>query len=521
MNAQPTHVREAIDAVAENATQQIKAQLRQNGVRTLVSTSILLVLVVPVMAVVLQVIRWGLGLDAGQWFSWPALISLSIAVPVLWLIAKALGLKANVQRLNALGAMDAKLGASERMTTADQFLRSESRDAFMQAAVEDALEWTEQGRSASFDSAPAEVRIGRALIAIPVAGLLIVAASWLSELAIPAGQLQASSGPNASSVVGGVETEQAKPRPRPNEQEEKTVDENPREQRGEKPRRAGKQKAAKANATPDGAEKSQGRLTDGEASESQQTSNPSSAQGNPSSQAQATKPESPTPRKPKKKTKQKTDKEVPKRPKDEQEEPSGATAGQGSSRGSQNNAAPSDWASRSQEATPDDEDVEDEDDVDDEEEEQRSRGGVQPNVRDRRAPVNRDLQIGFGSGRPNPDANGRGGPGAQKKSRGVASLVLGVPIPDRVNGQPNKGRIRVTQQRVTPEAEESDRVLAERRSPRTGPVGPIHHPKLSPWLQDFVRRYFLARRKSAARESANEQPPKTSAATTESSRPTS
>ena len=36
-----------------------------------------------------------------------------------------------------------------------------------------------------------------------------------------------------------------------------------------------------------------------------------------------------------------------------------------------------------------------------------------------------------------------------------ASLVLGVPIPDRVNGQPNKGRIRITQQRVTPEAEQA------------------------------------------------------------------
>ena len=131
-----------------------------------------------------------------------------------------------------------------------------------------------------------------------------------------------------------------------------------------------------------------------------------------------------------------------------------------------NNAAPSDWASTSQAATPDDEDLEEEDEVDDEEEEQESRGGVQPNMRDRRTPVNRDLQIGFGTNRPNPDANGRGGPGGQKKSRGVASLVLGVPIPDRVNGQPNKGRIRITQQRITPEAEQSDPVAAQDRLPR-------------------------------------------------------
>ena len=148
----------------------------------------------------------------------------------------------------------------------------------------------------------------------------------------------------------------------------------------------------------------------------------------------------------------------------------------------------------SQAATPEDDDSDEEDEVDDEEEEQESRGGVQPNMRDRRPPVNRDLQIGFGNARPNPDANGRGGPSGQKKSRGVASLVLGVPIPDRVNGQPNKGRIRITQQRITPEAEQSDAVAAEDRTARQGPVGPIADPDFSPWLHDLVRRYFLQRR---------------------------
>ena len=84
-------------------------------------------------------------------------------------------------------------------------------------------------------------------------------------------------------------------------------------------------------------------------------------------------------------------------------------------------------------------------------------GRVQPNMRDRRTPVNRDLQIGFGSARPNPDANGRGvDPVGRRSPAALPRLVLGVPIPDRVNGQPNKGRIRITQQRITPEIEESD-----------------------------------------------------------------
>ena len=165
----------------------------------------------------------------------------------------------------------------------------------------------------------------------------------------------------------------------------------------------------------------------------------------------------------------------------------------------------------SQEATPDNEGEQEEDEVDEEEEEQESRGGVQPNMRDRRAPVNRDLQIGFGSDRPNLDANGRGGPSGQKKSRGVASLVLGVPIPDRVNGQPNKGRIRITQQRITPEAQQSGRVDAQDRLPRQGAVGPIAHPNFSPWLQDIVRRYFLQRRaKHPLKTTPTDQTPVTS-----------
>ncbi|MEZ5975101.1 MAG: hypothetical protein R3E96_09730 [Planctomycetota bacterium] len=78
--------------------------------------------------------------------------------------------------------------------------------------------------------------------------------------------------------------------------------------------------------------------------------------------------------------------------------------------------------------------------------------------------MSRDLQIAFGN-RPNPDANGRGGPSEQKKSRGVASLVLGVPIPDRVKGQPGKGPTKVTQERVQPQAESPETATAGARRP--------------------------------------------------------
>ena len=495
MSSKSEHVRQAIDAVAADACQQITTCRRWDSVRTAVAVSLPLILIAPLLAVVTQVIRWQAGLAAGQWFSWPALVALSLAVPVAWLIFRVMNSTPRVDRLRSLGAMDAALGASERLVTADQFLKSARRDAFMQAAVEDSVDWAARGRLTRLDTAANAIRPGWALATIPLALLIMLLAAWIAGLAIAVdgpGQLP-SSQPTPAALATAPETRSDQSRSEPDPQ----VAPAPRTQRSAQPARSAKQRATIANVTPDGAEESAGRLTDGETSQSQQTSNPSSARGQPATQAQSSKSGVQTPRKPKTDRKPPKPSERPQRRPDEKQDPSGATAGQGSSRGSQNNAAANDWASRSQQATPDDEDVENEDDVDDEEEEQTSRGGVQPNMRDRRTPVNRDLQIGFGSSRPNPDANGRGGPGGQKKSRGVASLVLGVPIPDRINGQPNKGRIRVTQQRVTPEAEESDRVIAQPRAARTGLVGPIHHPQLAPWLQDFVRRYFLTRRKSA------------------------
>ena len=161
----------------------------------------------------------------------------------------------------------------------------------------------------------------------------------------------------------------------------------------------------------------------------------------------------------------------------------------GSARGSNRNPTASNWQSKDQQGTPDEDEVEDDDDIEDEDEEQENRGGMQPNLRDRKPPVSRDLRIGFGNN-PNPDANGRGGPSEQKKSRGTASLVLGVPVPDRVKGQPNPGRTRITQERVEPRAEQAGATVAEERAPSALPVGPVARTSLRPWMRSLVTDYF-------------------------------
>ncbi len=90
---------------------------------------------------------------------------------------------------------------------------------------------------------------------------------------------------------------------------------------------------------------------------------------------------------------------------------------------------------------------ESDDEADEEKRESRQRGGMQPSMRDRRPPPSRDL----GLSQPGDDpGKGRGGPTPPKKSRGTASMILGLPVPDTVKGLPNPGASRVEQERTAP-----------------------------------------------------------------------
>jgi hypothetical protein len=188
----------------------------------------------------------------------------------------------------------------------------------------------------------------------------------------------------------------------------------------------------------------------------------------------------------------------PKPPKKEKEDrapqkklaASGATAGKGTGSGSSKNPGSTDWQSKDQVSSDEEQPLGEDAEVVDEDEESEARGGLQPSLRDRRPAVNRDLQISFGN-QQNPDANGRGGPSEQKKSRGVASLVLGVPLPDHVKGQPNPGRTKITQERVEPRSDTSDVIEASARKPRDQPIGALAHHELEPWMRELVRSFFL------------------------------
>ena len=239
--------------------------------------------------------------------------------------------------------------------------------------------------------------------------------------------------------------------------------------------------------------KSRGSSGEGRSAEAQTASGSGDARGQPTNQGQSGKS---TKKKSKKKRKKKKKRPDPKRERAEDKKPeddSGSTAGRGAASGSNKSPASSSWSSKDQVVSDDEEDLEDDEEVDDEFDNSDARGGVQPYLRDRKPPVNRDLGIGFGNGK-NPDANGRGGPSQLKKSRGVASMVLGVPIPDHVKGRPNPGKTKITQERVEPKADQAEPADAQARRARNAPAGHLTKAELVPWMRDLVRSYFLSLR---------------------------
>lgn len=436
--------------------------------------------------------------DVGGFGGWLSSFVVLVLLAVLPLVA-IVGYRAwrayegATSRTRALAVLDRHLGLSDRLVTADEFLALEGRGGFEQAAVEDATGVVATARGAVLPQVSFAWPRDRRSLGVVTSSVALIALAALVDLrSVPGGTDDDDDEPERTEeeVASADPRDQSGPNTAP--ESEQTPVAEPREQREKRPQTAVRADA-KATEVPDRVKQSKGATREGESSDAQASSGAGSAKGSPSNQEQESKGESQAKQKPKKpkESDEARDDEAPDRKK--ADEDSGSTAGRGSAKGSNKNAVATPWSSKDQVDTPDDQEIDDDDEFEDDAEEQKARGGMQPNLRDRRPPVSRDLNIGFGN-RPNPDANGRGGPSQPKKSRGTASLVLGVPVPDRVKGQPNRGKTKITQERVQPRAETAESVAAGERTASPDPVGRVPSPHMRPWERDAVRRFFLALR---------------------------
>ena len=171
--------------------------------------------------------------------------------------------------------------------------------------------------------------------------------------------------------------------------------------------------------------------------------------------------------------------------------PSSATSGQGQTKSSSldKNAIPA--VDQPDRAGVNKDDGADEAGVQDDVEEEKTTAVERPSLRKNKAPVDRNLSPRPTGDQADPDANGRSGPGGRKKTRGVPSMILGVPTPDRIQGMTNPGRSKVTQENSTPKEEPQSALTAEQRRARDAAFGFVDHPLLRPWMLSLVEQYFL------------------------------
>ena len=135
------------------------------------------------------------------------------------------------------------------------------------------------------------------------------------------------------------------------------------------------------------------------------------------------------------------------------------------------------------------------DEVDEEEDEQQeAAAGSRPMLSQRKAPADRQLTpSGDGEQEENPDANGRSGPGGLKKTRGVAAMLLGVPLPDQLSGQVSPGRIKVQREQSLPTERSSTSVSAQARSEIDESIGELEIYAPESWMRETIKAYFLAK----------------------------
>lgn len=430
---------------------------------------------------------------------WVVPAAFAIAGPPVYILARALftRLTFSPSRSVALSLHDRNLASKDRLVTADEFLASPDLDAdsphsgFMRAAVDDAR-------------ASAERALAAPLPPLPVPDWRIRPASWWGVPAAVAVILLG--GAIVGLRTGGLHEETRVARA------DAVTSDSKRETQGRPNRRKSQppsiEMVPKDELSPPSPKQPplpsrmeqpmDGQPGNGGGSQASASNSSSHAAGQASTQRGEKKDKKPEAvRPPDPESKDDTGKPKPKKKKPETGQ-AAADANTGQGKASSTNSAMTlmdapevpDKSGLTTLADTEDEGAEDED------EQEKSNSVSKPITNEKDPPVDKNL-----STRPPDDsdqpANGRGGPNGLKKSRGVPSMILGVPVPDRVPGTPGPGRSKVAQEFTRPKEESHPPLEAEARTPISGPIGHVEQPDLPPWRRALIENYFTSIRAPA------------------------
>ena len=489
-----------LDRIAKRAQRPMRAWTWRRAVERGATAFFPAATLVP--GVALAANAWGF--FTGLWW-WPlggaATIGLAVALPIAGVLAVALiaYLRHPPSRARALAFYDHRLGLRDRLQAADELARRDAPSGFAQAAVLDAGAFARRALGASPPKVawrPPALRLQR----WPLGALAVfaLAAALLLRGAIGPGA------PGAATVAALGDLQAAAVEPDDERQEEtparaadrslaaKTMP-RPTDVSAFAARETGEAPPPGLGTRSDDLEQTSARAAQAQASQrgfgAAGASNQSAEQARRAPNKRAPRPDG--------KRRPATQRRR------EENASSGVPGGTGTSAGSR--LASSDHPAADTKARNDEAQDEVEDDAEDEEdEEQKAASTRRPMLNNRKAPVDRSLTPSGVGDQERDDLNGRGGPGGLKKTRGVAAMLLGVPMPDHLRGKPNPGRVKVRRERSPPEEKTALPVDAAARGSRDQPFGHVNHLRLPPPARGTVRDYFLAQR--ARPEPLREEP---------------
>lgn len=498
-------LRSKLDQLTAKGTAHLKALARREALEKAWQVLLISVPVVPVLVLLAVLVSKISGSEVP--LSYLHMVLLFVAVPVVaWGVAFIVNLLGHkIDRRVALAFYDQKLGVKDRLQIADEFIGKEQLSDFEQAAVSDAVPFIDEALTKKLPVVNlAGPRLSHRNWKHAVLGVVVLAVAMLLHFI----QFNFSGTEDALQVEPMIAAIDARSERRsedslvaeddvPRQPDVQSTPQAKRQQKAGKPAE-GSQPVEPQKASP-GTPKAASAASDQESSSKQSQSG--SAGSGASSQSSGSKDEKKKDEKPAGAQK----KQSPAKPKEAEEQEKNAAAGVASGKGntSGQNPADSDKEAAENKAQQEDEGTNDEDPETEEDEEQKANSSANPSKNKRKAPVDRKLTPSGATGNKEDDrANGRGGPGGLKKTRGVAAMLLGVPMPDRLQGTPNPGRTKSIQEQSQPEEQVVAPVAAVSRGTSNGPIGQLAHKDLMPQLKQVVRDYFTALRTNEASQSA-------------------
>ena len=413
-----------------------------------------------------------------------ALPAVAVAACVLFEFARH-----RIDRRMSLALYDRQLGLKDRLQAADEYLNKSNRSDFEQAAVEDARGHAQTALNRTL----APVRIRPPELMPPhrrlgaLAAVLLAAALWLGQYSALEAALEETV---TAAIPGDFREDTLVEKLRPDPKQPRPVSmASRREGQAEISEASGEAQAVEFPAREFASER---RSSDRSAagSEARRSNEARQAQSGASGQ-RADKQEQDQSASEKQKPRPRKEQPEPPPP-DESKDSAGLQGGKGTASGGR--MASSDHPSAQDKTRQPEPEGQADEGNDEEDEEQKAGSASRPLINQRKAPVNRSLSPSANSDQERDDLNGRGGPGGLKKTRGVAAMLLGVPLPDYLQGKVNPGRMKVQSEQGRAEEHQADPAQAEQRLARDAGVGHTAHLEIPPWGRETVRDYFLAQR---------------------------